>query len=140
MAQAYSADLRERVLQAYERHDGSPEILARRFQVSRATVYGWIRVARTEGRRTARPHAGGRVARLDASGQTTLRALVLEDNDATLAQYRERLAARTGVTLSPAVLCRTLKRLGLPRKKRRCGPVSGFARISRPSAPPTAGR
>ncbi|MFL7905525.1 hypothetical protein ACJ41P_30670 [Azospirillum argentinense] len=50
---------------------------------------------------------------------SVLRALVREDNDATLAQYRDRLAARTGIALSPAVVCRTLKRLGLARKKRR---------------------
>lgn len=119
MGQPYSADLRERVLQAYERHEGSPELLARRFQISRACAYNWIRAARLEGRRSAKPHAGGVPARLDADGVSVLRTLVRDDNDATLADYRERLAARTGITLSPAVLCRTLKRLGLARKKRR---------------------
>ncbi|PNQ95864.1 transposase (plasmid) [Azospirillum argentinense] len=119
MGQPYSADLRERVLLAYERHEGGPELLARRFQISRACAYNWVRAARLEGRRVAKPHAGGVPAKLDAEGVSVLRALVREDNDATLAQYRDRLAARTDITLSPAVVCRTLKRLGLARKKRR---------------------
>ncbi|QCO16192.1 transposase [Azospirillum brasilense] len=119
MGQPYSADLRERVLLAYERHEGGPELLARRFQISRACAYNWVRAARLEGRRVAKPHAGGVPAKLDAEGVSVLRALVREDNDATLAQYRDRLAARTGIALSPAVVCRTLKRLGLARKKRR---------------------
>ncbi|WP_425514971.1 helix-turn-helix domain-containing protein [Azospirillum formosense] len=46
-----SADLRERVLLAYERHEGGPELLARRFQISRACAYNWVRAARLEGRR-----------------------------------------------------------------------------------------
>ena len=45
MGQPYSADLRERVLQAYERHEGSPELLVRRFQISRACAYNWVRAA-----------------------------------------------------------------------------------------------
>lgn len=43
--------------------------------------------------------------------------LVAEQNDATLAQYRARLAERTGVRVSEAAVCRALTRLGLARKK-----------------------
>jgi transposase len=43
--------------------------------------------------------------------------LVAAQNDATLAQYRARLAERTGVQVSEATVCRTLTRLGLSRQK-----------------------
>jgi transposase len=46
-----------------------------------------------------------------------LTALVAEQNDATLAQYRTRLAERTGVGVNEAAVCRALTRLGLSRKK-----------------------
>jgi hypothetical protein len=53
-----------------------------------------------------------------------LRALVAEQNDATLAEYAERFAARTGRRRSPSAICRALRRLDLPRKKSRSGPRS----------------
>ena len=119
MPRAYSADLRERVLAAWERREGTQADIARRFSVCEATVENWLRQARQEGRRAPKPHAGGPLPRLTADTLAVLRALVLEDNAATLAEYADRLAARTGVRVSPPVLCRALQRLGLPRKKTR---------------------
>ena len=58
----------------------------------------------------------------------TLAGLVAERNDATLAEYADRLAERTGVRRSPSALCRALKALGLARKKRPSRPPSGIAR------------
>jgi transposase-like protein len=46
MPQPYSADLRERVLVAYEQGEGSQVAIARRFRVCPATVCNWIRQAR----------------------------------------------------------------------------------------------
>ena len=43
MPQPYSPDLRERVLAACERGDGSQVEIARRFQVCPATVSNWRR-------------------------------------------------------------------------------------------------
>jgi transposase len=42
MPQPYSADLRERVLVAYEQGEGSQVAIARRFRVCPATVCNWI--------------------------------------------------------------------------------------------------
>src|SRR5436309_10762045 len=57
-----------------------------------------------------------------------LAALVAERNDATLAEYADRLAERTGVRRSASALCRALKALGLVRKKRPSRPPSRTAR------------
>src|SRR6478752_7709320 len=120
MPKPYSADLRERVLLA-----GAaglpPAIVARRFGVGLSTVYLWRQQARAEGRRCAKPHAGGR-------------ALVAERNDRTLDEYRELLAVRSGgPQVSRPTLCRALRRLGLWRKKRRCAPASAIAPTSKRS-------
>ena len=117
MPRAYSADLRERVLAACARDDGSRAAIARRFSVCEATVYNWLRQAREEGRRAPKPHAGGPAPRLDAQGLSVLRELVAAQNDATLAEYAERLAARTGVQVSRP----TLRRFKLRCKKSRSG-------------------
>jgi hypothetical protein len=58
MAGAYSADLRGRVLAAMEAGE-TPDAAARRFAVARSTAYRWATAARDEGRRAAKPVAGG---------------------------------------------------------------------------------
>src|SRR5512147_2001543 len=78
MPRPYSADLRERVLRAWERGEGTPAGVARRFGVCVATVYNWLRDAREEGRRMAKPHAGGSAPLLDAAALQVLRQLVTE--------------------------------------------------------------
>src|SRR3954465_1013889 len=138
MPKPYSADLRERVLLAGEA--GLPSaIVARHFGVGLSTVYLWRQQARAEGRRCAKPHAGGRAPGIDTAGEAILRALVAQRNDRTLEEYREQLAARTGrPRVSRPTLCRALRRLGLWRKKRRCAPANRTAPISKRSEPPFA--
>ena len=69
MPKPYSADLRERVLLAGEA-GLLPAIVARRFGVGLSTVYLWRQQARAEGRRCAKPHAGGRTRGIDAAAET----------------------------------------------------------------------
>jgi transposase len=68
---------------------------------------------------------------LDAAALEVLRQLVIEDNDALLREYRERLAERTGVTVSLAVICEALQRLKLTVKKDPSGGRAGAARDCR---------
>jgi transposase len=138
MPRPYSADLRERVLLAGEA-GLLPAMVARRFGVGLSTVYLWRQQARAEGRRCAKPHAGGRARGIDLAGEAILRALVSERNDRTLDEYKEQLAARTGgLRVSRPTLCRALRRLGLGRKKRRCAPASKTALTSKKSGQPSA--
>jgi transposase len=55
---------------------------------------------------------------------------VAEQNDATLAEYADRLAERTGVRRSLAAVCRALQVLRLRRKTKRSGPPSRGVRTS----------
>ena len=79
------------------------------------------------------PAAGWVADRVSRRG-AILWGLVAERNDRTLDEYRELLAAGGGPQVSRPTLCRTLRRLGLRRKKRRCAPASGIGPISRRSA------
>jgi transposase len=128
MPRPYSADLRERVLAACERREGTREGIARRFLVAASTLYSWLGAAREEGRRAPKPPARGRAP---VGGATaTLAGLVAERNDATLAECADLLAERAGIRRSPSALCRALKGLGLAGKKRRSGRPSGTAPMS----------
>ena len=126
MPRAYSTDLRERALDAYEGGEGSQSEVARRYRIGERTLSAWLRTARKEGRRSPRPPRGGRPP--VGGEREALAGLVAERNDATLAEYADRLAERTGVRRSPSALCRALKALGLVRKKRRPRPPSRIAR------------
>ena len=131
---ALSVDLRERVLAAHERREGSQRVLAERFGVAVGTVNGWLRQVR-EGRRAPLRRRGGPAA-LGGAGPEVLSALVAERPDATLAEYAAMLAERVGRRFSPSLLCRALRRAGLRRKKRRLTPASRSGRMSPPPAPP----
>ena len=126
MARPYSADLRERVLLAHEGGEAGATALARRFRIGLSTLYRWLEEARDEGRRAPRPMGRGPAPL--GGAEDVLRALAAEQNDATLAEYAERFAARTGRRRSPSAIRRALRRLGLPRQKSRSGPRSGTAR------------
>src|SRR5918997_2352610 len=106
MARPYSAELRDRVLLAHEHGEGGAPALARRFRIGLSTLYRWLGDLRDEGRRAARPMGRGR-APLGGAAEV-LRALVAEQNDATLAEYAERFATRTGQRRSPSAICRAL--------------------------------
>jgi transposase len=118
MPRPYSTDLRERALLACEQDEGSFTAVARRFRVGVSTLRLWRKQARA-GQRAPRPMGRGPVP-LDGD-LLLLDQLVAERNDATLAEYAERLATRTGKPRRSApALCRALKRLGWVRKQRRC--------------------
>src|SRR4051794_27209452 len=146
MPRAYSSDLRERALAAYEAGDGSQAAVARGFRVGERTLSGRLKAVREDGRRAPRPRRGGRAP--VGGEREALAGLVAERNDATLAEYADLPAERAGVRRSPSALCRALKALGLVRKKRRPRPPSGTARTrprrgprgapSRPGSTPPA--
>jgi chromosome segregation protein len=73
--------------------------------------------------------------RTRSAAAAALAELGAERNDATLAEYADRLAERTGTRRSPSAVRRALKRLALARKKRRSGPPSRGAPRS-----PSSGR
>jgi transposase len=117
MPRAYSGDLRRRVVAAAVEGGQSRDAVARRFAVGRSTVYRWVETAQKEGRLAAKPMRGGPEPTIRGEAEATLRRLVGAENHRTLAEHRDRLAAEAGVRVHPWTLGRTLKRLGLTRKK-----------------------
>jgi transposase len=130
MPRPYSVDLRERALLACEDAGSCCAEVARRFRIGVSTLHLWRKQARDEGRRAPRPMGRGPAplgGRLEV-----LTALVVERNDATLSEYADMLAARTGERRSAPVICRALQHLGWLRKQRRSGPASRIARTWQP--------
>src|SRR5262245_38207968 len=109
-----SIDLRQRILDAVDNHEGSQRELAERFDVNPSTIVRWLQLRRRTGSAAPRPHAGGKPPVLGPEDLERLRQLVADDPDATLAQYRRRM----GVAGSIMIIWRGLKRLGITRKKK----------------------
>lgn len=122
MAFAYSQDLRDRVLSAYDRGLPTKEI-ADLFEVSRAWARRLKQRRRETGETAPRKSGGARVIKIDTA---RLAELVKEQPDATARELRERL----GIVCAESAIYMALARLGLSFKKRRCGPRSRTGRMS----------
>jgi transposase len=110
-----SADFRERLVLALDA-GLAPSEAARLFGVDRRTVFRW-RARHRRGESLAEQPRSGRPPKLDPARYEQLRAVVLTHPDATLPEHVARLAAVTGVSLSPSHLSRLLAKLGLRLKK-----------------------
>lgn len=111
MAAAYSLDLRQRVVVAYDEGLGANEI-SQMYRVSRAWVYKMLKQRRETGCIQARKGHTGPKPKLAAHRQR-LKELVGKYPDATLAELRQHL--RLNVSLSTIWLA--LCELGLTLKK-----------------------
>ena len=109
-----SNDLRQRILDAVDRREGSLRQLAARFAVNVSTITRLLRLRRETGAVAPRPHAGGTEPTLDQEGLERLRRLVEETPDATLEQLKQGL----GISGSIMIVWRGLEKLGITRKKK----------------------
>jgi transposase len=114
---AYSADLCAKIAQACDEGAASRRQLARQFRVSVAFIQKMLRRRRLTGRLTAAAHTGGRRGVLDTDALALVARLIREQNDLTLAELCERVAAVRGVHVSLPTMCRAVRRLRLPYKK-----------------------
>jgi transposase len=121
---AYSMDLRERVVAACDQGGATREQIAARFSVSVAWLRKLLRQRRQTGSIAPRPRGGGRAPAFDAAADRRLRAAVRADDDATLRE----LAGAAGVACCPSAVHRALRRLGITRKKSCGGRPSRTAR------------
>jgi transposase len=112
---AYSEDLRKKIVQALRRGTGKSEA-ARSFDVSLSSVKRYARMAE-EGRALAPKKRPGSRPKIDEGARRLLEADLEQRPAATLPQRREYLQKVAGVWVSDSTLSRMLKRMGWSRKK-----------------------
>jgi transposase len=120
----HSIDLRQRIVDAHHRGEGSVRELAARFVVAPNTVQNYLNLERRTGSVAPRPHGGGPRPKLDDAGVQQVRTLLEEKNDRTLDELGTELVARLNVHVSRSTVWRTVSRAGMTRKKRRYVPAS----------------
>jgi transposase len=120
---AYSEDLRTKIVQAVEQRRMNKSEAARAFGVSLSSVKRYSKAVR-EGRSLSPGKAPGKRPRLDEKARRLLEADVQERPFAKLAQRREYLQKVAGVSVSESTLSRALRKMGFGRKKGRWVPVN----------------
>jgi transposase len=112
---AYSEDLRKKIVQALRRGMGKSQA-ARTFSVSLSSIKRYAKMAE-EGRSLAPKKRPGSKPKLDERSRRLLRADLEERPFFTLQQRCEYLKAVASVEVSRSTVCRAIKRMEATRKK-----------------------
>jgi transposase len=116
---AYSIELRERAVAAWENGNMTETEIAALFKVGEASLRRWKRLKRKTGSVAPQEHAGGPEFRVGDAHEAIVRQLVDDQSDAFLEDLAREFVQRTGRACSSSSMDRALRRLGLTRKKSR---------------------
>jgi transposase len=120
---AYSEDLRRKIVEAVEQRRMTKSEAARAFGVSLSSVKRYAKAV-SEGRSLSPGKAPGKKPLLDEKARKLLEADVRERPFARLSDRQEYLQKVAGVSVSEATLSRVIRKMGFSRKKGRWVPVS----------------
>ena len=121
-----SLDLRERIVSAYDKGEGTRDEIARRFRVSLGMVKKLLQQRRKTGDIKPRHHLAGRKKLIVAQHRIAIRQQLKRKPDMTLAELREALSLKCTL---PAIHY-VLVDMGLTYKKRRSVQPSWTGRTS----------
>ncbi len=108
MGWAYSVDLRERVVAAFDRAGMTDQEAAALFKIGEATVRRWKRLKRETGALVRRHGGGGNPPRVAADQYEIVRAIVEEKPDLTDQEVAWEFHRRTGRGVSRSSMNRVL--------------------------------
>ena len=124
MAQAYSNDLRRKLLEAHEQGRGTLEELAEEFGVSLGYAKKISAALRRTGRMERTEQRHGRINQVTPLVQERLREWLRQQPDRTLAELQRQLREQMRVSLSIPRLWVVLRQMKLRLKKSRSTPRS----------------
>lgn len=117
MPAAYSLDLRQRIVDAYQAKEGSQRQLAKRFKVSLSFVRDLLRHYRQQKTVQPKPHGGGAVTKLSAEDRFQVGQWLKQQPDLLLRELCERLEQERSVQVSVSTMWRIVEQLGMSVKK-----------------------
>jgi transposase len=118
MPKAYSIDLRRKVLEANENHEGTNDELAERFKISISTVKRIKQRFQATGSIEIYINRCGRKAKLDEQAYLALKDIVSATPDLTLKEIADLLYKNTKISLKKSAIHNALKNLNLRYKKK----------------------
>jgi len=121
---AYSLDLRERVVAAYEKGKNTIAEVAEQFSVGETFLKKMLRQKRQTGSLERLPQLAGAKKVLSRTHRLWLAKQIKEQPDATLVELQTSLLEKKKKSVSPATISRELQELRLGRKKNRSSHTS----------------
>ncbi|GET35595.1 helix-turn-helix domain-containing protein [Microseira wollei] len=112
----YSIDLREKIVNAYERGNTSIRKVAVQFGVAKSYVQKLLQQKRTLGHLEPKKQGGAMKGRLD-DYSSELAEMVKKHPDATLSEYCEYFGEKYNIWVCASVMCGALQKHNLTRKK-----------------------
>jgi len=114
----YPADLRKKVLSAYQNGQGSMRQPAERFTVSLTFVFNLIKNFRQNGHIRPKPHGGGNRPAISEDGCGIISEITDKKPDMTLKELCEYYEYKCGKKVSKSAMDRTLRKMKITRKKK----------------------
>jgi transposase len=115
---AYSLDLRQKILTAWQNKENTQRDLAKRFKVSLSFVRDFLRRYRETNEIAAKPQGGDRRSKIKGENEELVKTIIKKQNDIYLREIKDNLQESNGIKVSVSALSRTVKRLELGRKKK----------------------
>jgi len=115
---AYSLDLRQKILSAWQNKENTQRDLAKRFKVSLSFVRDLLRRYRETNEIAAKPQGGDRRSKIKGKDEELVKTIVGKQNDIYLREIKDTLQESNEIKVSVSAVSRTLKRLELGRKKK----------------------
>lgn len=117
MPRALSLDLRERIVDAYRRGEGTIAGLSRVFNINKRTIDKFLAIERASGDLTP-GKAPGRAPKITREQDKVIREMIGENPDKILREYCDIFFEKTGIRVGTSIMDRAFKRLDIRRKKK----------------------
>jgi transposase len=140
MAKWYGDDLRRKLLQAYDRGEGTLEQLAARFSVSAPWAWKISAQRKRIGQMERVEQRRGTVRKVTAEVEQRLRGWVQAQPDLTLAELQQKLEKAHPLQVSIGRLWQVLRQMGLRLKKSHSTPANATRKRTSSGAKPSGRR
>ncbi len=115
---AYSADLRQKIVAAYQQGEGTMDEIADLFSIARRTLASYVKFHRSGESLQPKPHGGGVPFSLTDNHLTVLQARIAEKNDLTLDELVAYLKEKQKVTVHRSTVRSSLAKIESAAQKK----------------------
>ncbi len=114
---AYSNDLRQKIIESWLDNEGKPAELATRFKVHVATIYRYINLFRDKGSVKKENKISKRPRKIDGGGDQFLSQQIQKKPEVTLEELKQKFFKKFGISVTLKTISRHLKEMNITRKK-----------------------
>lgn len=115
---AYSNDLRQKIIESWLNNEGKPSELAIRFKVHIATIYRYLKLYKDSGTVKKEKKVTRRLRKITWEGDLFLKKQIQKKPETTLAELAIKFFKKFGISVTQKTISRHLKEMKISRKKK----------------------